>query len=208
MSPPPDREPTTGITVMRLLDDPQNNQAWERFVKHYSPLILRWAQARIAHDEDACNVAQEVLYKLLLHLKSYDRKKGRFRPWLRQVVRNACMDFLRSSTRQPGGTGDSRVHELLANVAANQPDALEELIRAMDAQLELELYQLAIERVQQRVEACTWQAFCQVALEGQDPQQVAAALDKPITAVYMARHRVSRMLREEMEKLEQDGPGH
>jgi RNA polymerase sigma factor (sigma-70 family) len=202
-----DAEPPTGITVRRLIEHPGDNAAWERFVKHYGPLILRWAQSRIAHDDDACNVAQEVLYKLFLHLKTYDPKKGRFRPWLRQVVRNACLDFLRGEARHPGGTGDSRVHELLANVAAKQPDALEELARAMDTQLEMELYQLAIQRVQKRVESSTWQAFCLLALEGKEAKQVADDLGKPVSAVYMARHRVSNMLREEMEKLEQDGPG-
>jgi RNA polymerase sigma-70 factor (ECF subfamily) len=54
-----------------------------------------------------------------------------------------------------------------------------------------------LERVQARVEAKTWQAFYQTAMEQRPAADVAGALGLNVGAVYKCRFRVKQMLIEE-----------
>jgi RNA polymerase sigma-70 factor (ECF subfamily) len=55
--------------------------------------------------------------------------------------------------------------------------------------------------VQLRVSRVTWQAFHLLAVEGKSGADVAAELQMKIAAVYMAKSRVQKMLRDEVQKL-------
>jgi len=64
------------------------------------------------------------------------------------------------------------------------------------------LLDLAMLRVAQRVEAHTWQAFTLTALDGQSGSDVATRLGVPVAMVYVARSRVQKMLKDEIQALE------
>jgi RNA polymerase sigma-70 factor (ECF subfamily) len=192
----------TGSTLYALLADMSNRAAWNRFVDRYTPGIYAWCCRRGLQDADARNVTQEVLCKLYRSLGTYDRARGPFRPWLRTIVRNAWRDFLHDQNRSLArGTGDSRIHHLLANAEVE-----DDLAEALDEEFHRELLETAMERVRRRVRPSTWQAFRQSALEGRAVEEVSSGLGLTRLAVYMARHRVQGMLREEIARLEQAPP--
>jgi RNA polymerase sigma-70 factor (ECF subfamily) len=192
-----DSEGRTGFTLYALLEDLTNQEAWARFVDRYAPRIYGWCRARRLQDADAQNVTQEVLRKLFVSLSTFDPKKGRFRSWLRSVTLNACRDSLRGRAARERGSGDSKVQGMLEGL--EDEGGAEELARTMDEEIERQFLEEAMERARLRVGANTWEAFRLVALEGHKPKDVAARLGVNLTTVYMAKDRVKKMLREEMD---------
>jgi Sigma-70 region 2 len=56
----------TSITLMmRLGQSPADDEAWDRFVERYQPMIRAWCLRRGSQASDADDVAQEVLTKLV-----------------------------------------------------------------------------------------------------------------------------------------------
>jgi RNA polymerase sigma factor (sigma-70 family) len=194
-------EPVTGKTVFNLLDEPSDQQAWDHFVERYAPLIYHWARLQGLQDASCHDVCQDVLIKLFRNLKSYDRSVGSFRGWLRTIVRRCCADAYRAAGRHVGGTGDPDMREMLAAVEDPHGDPIEDLIHAMDAEYEQSLRKRALDIVQARVDAISWQAFWRVRFREEDPKAVAAELGKTVGSVYMACHRLGRMAADELDRL-------
>jgi hypothetical protein len=61
-----------------------------------------------------------------------------------------------------------------------------------------ELLALAMRRIEKRVKPTTWQAFRLTAVENRPGAEVAAELGTAIALVFVARHRVHKMLEEEV----------
>jgi RNA polymerase sigma-70 factor (ECF subfamily) len=196
-------ESQTGTTLRVLLRDPTDPQAWKAFVEHYAPRVLAWCRQWNLQSADAQDLTQEILYRLVGQLRrfSYDPAKGHFRGWLKGVARHAWSD-LRDSRRRAGwGSGDPHVERLLEEQADRDG-----LLEALDQEFERELYEEAQAWVQLRVTPSTWQAFRLLVQEGWSGARVAAELHLTVAAVYMAKHRVQKLLAEEVRRLQGAGP--
>jgi len=191
-------ESRTGSTLLALLQDPADPGAWEAFVRRYAPAVAGWCRRWGLQSADAEDVTQEVLLRLARRLRdfSYDPAKGRFRGWLQTVAHNAWRDFRDARRRAGWGSADACVQRLLEE--QEDPSGL---TNALQEQFEAEIYGEAQARVQLRVSRDTWQAFQCLAIEGQPAGEVAALLRLKMAAVYAARHRVQKMLAEEIQKL-------
>jgi RNA polymerase sigma-70 factor (ECF subfamily) len=184
----------TRLTRPGALDE----KAWGEFVDHYAPLIFRWCQQHGLQRTDSEDVTQQVMLKLATHLPafSYDPKKS-FRAWLRTLTYHAWVDFLGDTNQR--GTGDTGVWKVLASV-----ESRDDLLKRIEEEFDLELYELAAARVRGRVEAATWDAFRMTAIDGLPAVEVARTLGKHVATVYVARQNVQRMLRTELADLERD----
>ena len=184
--------PTTSLTLLDRLRRPDDPGAWDRFVRLYAPLLLRWAELQGVRGADAEDLAQAVLLKLLRLLPGYRRENGQtFRGWLFTICRNECRDFhTRRATRPlPGPDG-------LATVAA--PPRAEELD---GAEYRRRLVRRALELVRPDFGEQTWAAFDRFVLDGRPAAAVAAELGVSVNAVYLARNRVLTRVREELGEL-------
>jgi RNA polymerase sigma factor (sigma-70 family) len=191
--------PTTRITLLaRLRQDPTDQAAWEVFVEQYGRHIYRWCRQRKLQDADAEDVTQDLLVKLAQKLRvfAYDPSRS-FRGWLKTLVHHAWRDFVDSARRPQAAAGHCQVWELMQTL-----EAREELIQKLQAAFDHELLEAAKVRVRLRVAPHTWDAFRLVALEGLPVAEVAAALRMQVAMVYVAKSKVQKMLREEIEKLE------
>jgi RNA polymerase sigma factor (sigma-70 family) len=192
-------EARTGSTLLTLLHNPADPQAWEAFVDRYTPIVAGWCRGWKLQSADVQEVTQEVLLKLARHLRKfpYDPAKGHFRGWLLTLTRNVWRDFLDSRRRAGQGSGDPHIQRLL-----EEQEDRNGLAEALDQGYMLELYEEARARVQLRVSRETWQAFQLLALEGWSGADVAAKLHMKVVTVYTAKNRVQKMLQEEVQKLE------
>jgi RNA polymerase sigma-70 factor (ECF subfamily) len=168
------------------------------FVQRYGPKILGWCRQWQLQEADAQDVTQEVLTILAQSLRrfAYDPAKGHFRGWLRTVTRRAWGAFRQSRRRAGWGSGDPRIQQLLDSRAEG-----DDLVDVLEREFELELLEEAQARVRLRVAPQSWEVFHLLAIEGWSGAEVAARFNLKVTAVYMTRSRVQKLLAAEMHRL-------
>jgi RNA polymerase sigma factor (sigma-70 family) len=188
--------------LLRLRQEPDNQGAWAEFVQRYGPLIYSWCRRWQLQQADAEDVTQSVLLKLATHLRNFVYDPGRrFRGLLQTITHNAWSDFVTGRQRAVPGSGDSAVLAALQTVAAR-----DDLATQLEAAFDQELLALAQEVVRRRVEPHTWDAFRLTALEGRSGAEAAAALNMRRGAVFQAKSKVQKLLRQEIERLENEVP--
>ncbi len=188
--------------LLRLRQEPDNQAAWREFVERYGPLIFSWCRRWQLQPADAEDVTQAVLLKLAVHLRDFVYDPGkRFRGLLKTIAHHAWSDFLASRQRAVPGTGDSAMLAILQTVEARDDFAVQ-----LESAFDHELLALAQERVRQRVEPHTWEAFRLTALEGRSGAEAAAQLGMRRGTVFQAKSKVQKLLREEIERLESEEP--
>jgi RNA polymerase sigma factor (sigma-70 family) len=190
--------PTTRVTLLnRLRQDRSEQSDWDEFVERYGRHIYRWCRQWKLQDADAQDVAQNILVKLTQNLRAFAYDPSRsFRGWLKTVAHNAWRDF-EDSRRRQSAAGGSQVLELMLNL-----EAREDLAQKLEEAFDLDLLEAAKVRVRLRVAPHTWEAFRLMALEGLPVAEVAAKVHLQVAMVYVAKHKVQRMLQEEIGKLE------
>ncbi|HEV3081002.1 MAG TPA: sigma-70 family RNA polymerase sigma factor [Gemmataceae bacterium] len=195
-----DEGTSTNPTLLRKLWNPDNDEdAWRAFLDRYRPLIERWCRGAGLDAADGEEVTANVLCQLARAMRTfrYDPAQ-RFRSWLKTVVVNAVRSYRRTMARRPGAraAGGQAIEEKLENALSR--DDFKCLLQDLDNSLESDLQQASrvAANVQQRVEPHNWKAFWQTAIEGRPAAEVAAELHMTVTAVYVAKNRVGKMLRQ------------
>jgi RNA polymerase sigma-70 factor (ECF subfamily) len=193
---------TTSATLLgRLCQESPNAADWGEFVKRYGPLIYGWCRRWKLQEADAEDVTQNVLVKLAAKLRTFRYDPSRsFRAYAKTLTHYAWCDYL-ESLRQPGGAGagDQEIVDQLDQVAAR--DELQE--RLCDA-FDREILDAAMERVRLRVDPRTWEAFRLSALEGLSGAETAARVGIGIAAAFQAKSRIQRMLREDVQRFQEE----
>ncbi len=184
----------TSLTLLeRIQLNPDDPQAWALFVDRYRPSIRHWCLNWGLQDSDADDVAQEVLVKLFAALRKFRYDPARsFRAWLKTVTQHAWSDFIAARRKDPGHKAASIA------LAADSPDVPPDLERQIEEAFERELLDVAMHRVKPRVKPATWDAFHLTAILGQSGAEAAEQLGIPVGHVFVARHRVQKMLQEEV----------
>ena len=191
--------PSTQPSLLLRIKDPADAGAWSRFVDVYTPFIYGVLKRRGLQPADAADVAQEVMQTVAQGISrfQYDAERGSFRGWLFSVARSRLNDHYRSRQRQPVGTGQTEVHELLTA----QPDDVDgdaDWARSWQQHL----FDLAAARVKDQFEPATWKAFWSTAVDGKPVADVARELGITPGAVYIARSRVTAKLRKIVEEID------
>jgi RNA polymerase sigma-70 factor (ECF subfamily) len=190
---------TSESLLIRLRLEPADEDAWGRFLDRYGPLIQAWCREKGLEETDAQDVCQDVVTGLVRALRSfaYDPSQ-RFRGWLRTVFLHAWSDYHRQRRHQPArGSGDTQVLELLASQQAR-----DDLLTRLGEVFDLELFELALANVRRRVKPQNWLAFVHTVLEGRPIGETAQDLGLHEGIVYVARCRIQKMLRREIQRLE------
>jgi RNA polymerase sigma-70 factor (ECF subfamily) len=181
---------TTSVSLLERLRQPLDQSAWERFVELYTPLLFHWAGRAWVQKSDAADLIQDVFQLLLRKLPefAYDQQRS-FRGWLHTVLLNQWRTSLRRRTPQPLGPDGADL--------ADPADA--------DTFMEKEYRDYLIGRALQVMrtdfQASTWQACWEHVAQGRPAAEVAAGLGISVKAVYLAKSRVLRRLRQELKGL-------
>ncbi|MEQ8789582.1 MAG: sigma-70 family RNA polymerase sigma factor [Pirellulaceae bacterium] len=187
-----------GITSLSLLDKVKRDASSEstsQLVYVYAPLLRRWLRRYSIQDCDVDDLVQTVLATVFRELPRFDHngRPGAFRSWLRLILVNRLRAFWRSGRYRPTATGDSDLMKKLDELA----DETSSLSRVWDEEYDRRVIAQLIDLVQPKVAPNTWEAFRRQAIEGESAADAARDLNMSIDAVYAAKSRVLRMLRQE-----------
>lgn len=188
-------QPTTQVSLILRLRNRSDAAAWADFCRLYRPAILRVARQRGLQPADAEDVAQQVLASVARAIDRWqpDPKRGRFSTWLHRIVHHALLNRL--ARRKPDvGSGDSRIQEMLAEQQA--PLGAESTL--LQLEFRRQVFQWAAGQVRTEFHRETWDAFWRTAVDGQSIEATAAATGRSVGAIYAARSRVMRRLREQV----------
>ncbi len=181
--------PVSLLVRLRRLDD---QAAWERFVRLYTPMIFGWARRTGLAADAAGELVQDVFAILVDKLPqfAYDPQRS-FRAWLKTVTLNRWREQARRrrAVALPAGA------ENLADSATDGPSFLEA------AEYREQLVRRAMRLIQNDFGSTTWQACWQYVALDRKPADVAEALGISVNSVYLAKSRVLRRLREELDGL-------
>jgi RNA polymerase sigma-70 factor (ECF subfamily) len=186
---PPTATPSSLLERLRAADD---GPAWERLLRLYRPRVAGWCRKAGVSAEDAADVCQEVFQAVARGIVGFrrDRPADSFRGWLYTITRRRLLDHWRRAARQPQAAGGSEVYDRLLDLPAAEPPGSE----AGDAWEEC---QRRVRVIRAEFEERTWEAFWRVTVDGRTAVEVAAELGMTPGAVYVAKSRVLRRLREE-----------
>ena len=187
--------PLTQPTLLLKIRDAEDEAAWERFVKIYTPLVFSYCRKRGLQEADASDVAQEVMRTVAQAISRFDynQAKGTFRGWLLTVTRNKLLKHFTKIQNLPMGSGRSTIQAKLEAT----PDAEETDHWNHDYQQRL--FQWAASEVKSEFSDKTWSAFWRTAVENQPSQAVAESLEMSIGALYIAKSRVIARIRKQIE---------
>jgi RNA polymerase sigma-70 factor (ECF subfamily) len=172
--------------------------AWRRLVRLYGPLVYIWARQCGLQPADAADVHQETFVAVAGSVGDFRRERpdDSFRGWLWTITRNKICDHFRRRRGQAAAQGGTDAQEQLLQVpeppkpsADSQADAGSQIARR------------AMELIRGEFEDRTWQAFWRTAVDGLKAAEVADELGMTLAAVYQAKYRVLRRIRQELGEL-------
>jgi RNA polymerase sigma-70 factor (ECF subfamily) len=190
------------------LRDWQDQDGWREFFDTYWRLIYNVACKSGLGDLEAQEVVQATFVYLSRRMPNfrYEPARGSFKSWLRVVTRSRISVYRRTEKagafiREPlpgaADEGDA-AWEQLPDPAA---DALDEI---WQREWEENLLSAAFRRLRSKVSSQQLLIF-RLATPGDLPlTQVAKKLDVSLAQVYLARHRVGRLLKAEVQRLRRE----
>lgn len=192
---------TSGTLIKRWRQ--QEPEAWERLTYLYFPLIYDWCRRKGLAPEDSRDVSQNVFLSLSKCTMRFQHKEGEnsFRGWLWGVTNNHIKYHLRQSAGQPRAAGGSSAVRQFADVAQTVKPSENKSEESLKRNSESGLVKRALELMRTDFQEPTWRAFWHTAVEGRPAADVADELGLSTNAVYLAKSRVLRRLREEFEGL-------
>ena len=198
----------TRRSLLSSLRDWRDEQGWREFFETYWRLIYKVARnAGLADDE-----AQEVVQNTFIYLARrmprfhYDRSRGSFKSWLRVVTRSRINVYLRNKKRadrfiRPSGEEGGQEVEPLEIQGGASPDALDEI---WQREWEENLISTAFRRLRTKVSSQQLLIFRTAMFEELSMTQVARKLGVNVAQVYLARHRVGRLFKQEVQRLRKE----
>lgn len=194
--------PCTNPSLIVRLAAADDRLAWAQFVEIYAPLVFAFAQRRGLQDADAADVVQQVLTRVADAFRrgKYDRSRGLFRGWLLTIARHEVSDALAARARREQSRGGTTAQHVLRSV----PEPNDASGDDWDREYEQRLLAWAAERVRAEVQPATWQAFWETTVLRRSGQDVAHALGMSVAAVYLAKSRVMKRLRELVQDIDEN----
>jgi RNA polymerase sigma-70 factor, ECF subfamily len=184
---------TTSISLLERVRRLEEHAAWEQLVTLYTPLLYFWTCRLGMNETDGADLIQDVFTVLLEKLPTFHYEAGKsFRAWLRTITYNKWRDFQRRRAADPLRQGS----EALADVPA--PDAPDPF---WEQEYRQHIVGRALELMRQEFQPATWKACWECVVAGRPAGEVAAELGMSVEAVYTAKSRVLRRLRQELQGL-------
>lgn len=198
----------TRASLIGRLKDWNDQSSWQEFFDVYWKLIYGVARQSGLNDAEAQDVVQETLVSVAKHMPNfrYDATTGSFKTWLLNMTRWRIIDQVRRRARLPASAASNNAADsetlLIEKIADPASDTLEKL---WEAEWQANLLTAAMSKVKRRADPQKFQIFDLYVNKEWPPEKVAATFKVSVDQVYLAKHRITDMIREEVQRLEQHG---
>ena len=192
------------LTRLKNWDD---QEGWKQFFDTYWKMLYSVCKRSGMNDSESQDVVQETILAVAKQMPNfrYDPQVGSFKSWLMLIVRRRIIDYLRKVGRQPpryqsqtdAATAQTSTMERIPDPEGGQID------RIYEEEWQQHIFQIALQRIRESVNYEEYQVFDCYALKGWPPEQVAQTLSVTMSFVYNAKYRLTKLLKEEVERLEQ-----
>lgn len=177
----------TPVSLLERMRTAPDDAAWRRLVQLYTPLLFHWARRAGESAHDAADLVQDVFAILVTALPQFRAQPGGgFRAWLRTITLNK----LRERKRR-----EALVRQV---PLADEPELPNDAEAFWEAEYRQALTRRALQLMQTDFAPTTWQACWEHVAKGRPAVEVGRELGISENAVYIARCRVLRRLRQEL----------
>jgi RNA polymerase sigma-70 factor (ECF subfamily) len=215
----------TRRSLLTRLRDVGDQAGWQEFFDTYWKLLYRVALKSGLTEAEAQDAVQETIITVAQQMPGFRYEPARcsFKGWLLLLTRQRVAHQFRKRNK-PGG----EAHRLHAGAVAHEislgqggaggtpallsggpatvdqlPDSKSAGFEAIwDAEWENHLFATALEEVKKKVSDRQFQIFDLYVLQNWPVREVARTLRVSVAQVYLAKHRVSMLLRKEVKRVE------
>jgi len=195
----------TRTSLLRRLKQWEDQESWRDFFNTYWKLIYGTAVRAGLNDAEAQDVVQDTVIAVAKKIEDfkYDPEFDSFKGWLLYLTRKRIALHYRKRERDRGGP--ARNANAMAGVTGLEsiPDpAGVDLEAIWNEEWETHIIDAALARVKQQVSAKQFLMFNFYVLKQWPVKEVAKALGVSVAQVYLAKHRISVLVKKEVERLQ------
>jgi RNA polymerase sigma-70 factor (ECF subfamily) len=204
----------TRQSLLNRLKDWADQTSWQEFFDSYWQLIYNVAAKAGLTDAEAQEVVQETVIAVAKKISEFktDPAHGSFSAWLMQMTRWRIADQFRNRAKVGQAfrrSSDAGERSAFASDESNStsptnriPDpAGPQLARLWSEEWENNLIAVALEKVKRQISPKQYQIFDLHALQNLSAPDTARTLKVSVASVYMAKHRVARLLKREIKQV-------
>lgn len=197
----------TRQSLLNRLKDHEDQVGWREFFDVYWRLIYSFCLKAHLSEQEAEEIVQDTMISVAKEIPGfrYDRSKGRFRSWLLKVVQRRIADRNRQKQRWT---------RIVAPEIEREPSSSTEIEDHADprrpdldvlwaSEWEAHRIRQALDQVRQQVSEKQYLIYEMHVLQEMPLTAVVANLQTSAVSVYMAKHRVGKLLRAELGRLRQ-----
>ena len=196
----------TRSSLIQRLKATINGESWQEFFNTYWELIYNVARRAGLPEADAQDIVQETIVKVHKSMDRfrYNREQGTFKGWLRTVTRSRLAEHFKKKQKRPLLTEPlTETNATLAQMPDPDGPVLEKI---WDEEWHKHLIATALAKLKKRVSPKQFQIFKCHCVDGWTVKEAGKALNVNAAQIYMAKQRVGKLFREELERArEKDG---
>ena len=198
----------TRRTLLSRLKNWEDRESWKDFFDTYWKLIYGVALKAGLSAPEAQDVVQETILSVAKQMPTfqYDRT-GSFKAWLLQITQRRIADQYRKrppwagQKKEPSASASDGTSE--TSTLGRVPAPVEDGVTAVwDEEWHKNLVDVAMENVKRQVTARQYQLFDLYVVKQWAVRDITRTLHVTAAQVYLAKHRIARLIQAEFKKLE------
>jgi len=192
----------TRASLLGRLKNWDDQASWEEFTQTYSRLIRAVALRSGLSDSEAKDVEQETLLCVARTIHEFESnpERGSFKSWLLNLTRWRITDQFRK--RAPAGAERDGTATGTRTATIDRVPEPAVLDAAWESEWRKNLLETALNRVGRRVKPKHLQIFDLYAMRHWPAAKVARHLGVNVVQVYLVNHRLTKLVKREVEYLE------
>ena len=195
---------TRGTLILRL-KNLQDQGSWQEFFDIYWRLIYGVARKSGMTDAEAQDVVQETMLAVAKQMPTftYDPSIGSFKAWLLNMTRWRIQDQFRKRRTVAPPAPEAEDSDTRTSFINRLPDpASQNFDQVWELEWQQNLLVAAIDFVKRSVDAQKYQIFDLYVNKCWTPEKVAQSLGISVDQVYLNKHRITQLIKSEVERLE------